>query len=214
MADILSFIQGKGFPDLATRSFLNIIHSIKPHLPMYALVDYDPDGLSIFRTYQRGSSSLVHEEDTVVPKLRWLGIRIDQILPSTLSPDYVASSQSSQDAVGSNSQPSQSSSSQESITLSASGSPVSSLRRSRCRQPQRAVPEPLLKLTTRDRKMAISMLHGLCAKGDDADEEEMNQVRELQMMLMLNIKAEIQVVDNHGDITHWLDEKLVHGDSL
>ena len=34
------------------------------------------------------------------------------------------------------------------------------------------------------------------------------QMRELQRMLMLNIKAEIQAVDNYGDISDWLDGKL------
>jgi meiotic recombination protein SPO11 len=33
-------------------------------------------------------------------------------------------------------------------------------------------------------------------------------MRELQRMLMLNIKAEIQAVDNYGDIADWLDRKL------
>ncbi|KAB5529027.1 Spo11/DNA topoisomerase VI subunit A [Coniochaeta sp. 2T2.1] len=199
-------VTGKGFPDLATRSFLNLLHSARPHLPMYALVDYDPDGLSIFRTYQRGSASLLHEEDTVVPQLQWLGLRSDQILPSTRSPEDFASSQSSQETAGSSSQGSRSFSSQESIALSASGSSVPARRRGR--QPQHATPESLSKLTSRDRKMAVSMLKGLCVREDVDAEEEMSQVRELQMMLMLNIKAEIQAVDNLGDITHWLDEKL------
>ncbi|KAB5531447.1 Spo11/DNA topoisomerase VI subunit A [Coniochaeta sp. 2T2.1] len=199
-------VTGKGFPDLATRSLLHLIHSVRPHLPMYALVDYDPDGLSIFRTYQTGSSSLLHEQDIVVPELQWLGIRSDQILPSTRSPEYFASSQSSQDTAASSSQGSRSFSSQESITLSASGSSVPAHRRRR--QPQRATPESLSKLTTRDRKMAVSMLKTLCHEQELDDKGDMDQVRELQMMLMLNIKAEIQAVDNMGDITHWLDEKL------
>lgn len=36
----------------------------------------------------------------------------------------------------------------------------------------------------------------------------MEQLGELQRMLMLNIKAEIQAVDNFGDMTNWLDERL------
>ncbi len=35
-----------------------------------------------------------------------------------------------------------------------------------------------------------------------------DQMRELQRMLMLNIKAEIQAVDNYGDIADWLDKRL------
>jgi meiotic recombination protein SPO11 len=56
--------------------------------------------------------------------------------------------------------------------------------------------------------MALSMLQGLCEEQRAGNAEEMAQVRELQIMLMLNIKAEIQVVDNLGDITQWLDERL------
>jgi meiotic recombination protein SPO11 len=36
----------------------------------------------------------------------------------------------------------------------------------------------------------------------------MEQRNELQLMLMLNVKAEIQAVDNHGDISDWLDRRL------
>lgn len=34
------------------------------------------------------------------------------------------------------------------------------------------------------------------------------QMGELQRMLMLNIKAEIQAVDNYGNVADWLDAKL------
>jgi len=33
-------------------------------------------------------------------------------------------------------------------------------------------------------------------------------MNELQRMLMLNIKAEMQAVDNYGNIADWLDAKL------
>jgi len=42
----------------------------------------------------------------------------------------------------------------------------------------------------------------------DADDSSREQFGELQRMLMLNIKAEIQAVDDFGDITDWLDEAL------
>jgi len=38
--------------------------------------------------------------------------------------------------------------------------------------------------------------------------EEMQQKQELQRMLMLNVKAEIQAVDHFGDVAGWLDQKL------
>jgi meiotic recombination protein SPO11 len=37
----------------------------------------------------------------------------------------------------------------------------------------------------------------------------MDEIQELQVMLMLNLKAEIQAVDNLGDMTEWLDRRLV-----
>jgi hypothetical protein len=41
-------------------------------------------------------------------------------------------------------------------------------------------------------------------KGDDMTD----QMLELQRMLLLNVKAEIQTMDNYGDLTEWLDSKL------
>jgi meiotic recombination protein SPO11 len=38
--------------------------------------------------------------------------------------------------------------------------------------------------------------------------DEADHMGELQRMLMLNIKAEIQAVDNYGDIADWLDKRL------
>ena len=206
-------LQGKGFPDLATRSFLNIIHSVRPHMPMYALVDYDPDGMSILRTYQLGSSALIHEDHTTVPELRWLGIRSDQIMPSTQTTE---SPQSSQESGSSGT--SQTLSTQDSFTGSAAGSSVGDLfdrqlsqprRKSRSRHSRTAQLEALSALTLRDRKMARDMLQAVFQEqalvGGDSG---MEQMHELQTMLMLNVKAEIQAVDNLGDITHWLDERL------
>lgn len=177
-------------------------------MPMYALVDYDPDGLSIFRTYQTGSSSLLHEESTTAPRLQWLGIRSDQVLPSTHCSDHAASPQSSQETA---------SSSQGSMVFSAAGSSVDapgdeqlsqSQRRRRPGQSRNGRLEDLSQLTSRDRRTATNLLRGTCQEQGEADIDQMDQVRELQLMLMLNIKAEIQAVDNLGDITHWLDEKL------
>ena len=50
----------------------------------------------------------------------------------------------------------------------------------------------------------------ICSAEDLGNNDaEMEQMLELQRMMMLNVKAEIQSVDNYGDITDWLDEKLV-----
>jgi meiotic recombination protein SPO11 len=43
---------------------------------------------------------------------------------------------------------------------------------------------------------------------EDHDGDGAQQMQELRRMLMLNIKAEMQAVDNYGDIAKWLDGKL------
>ena len=62
-------------------------------------------------------------------------------------------------------------------------------------------------LTPNDRKVAISELSAI-SRMVIRDWEETFQARELQVMLFLNLKAEIQAVDDHGDLRGWLDERL------
>ena len=62
-------------------------------------------------------------------------------------------------------------------------------------------------LTFNDRKKAVSVLKEIC-DAEDIEEDENIQILELQRMLMLNFKAEIQALDDFGDIARWLDEKL------
>lgn len=81
---------------------------------MFALVDFDTHGISILRTYQYGSQRLDHEERTKVPRLRWLGIRSNDVLSQTVvTQDPSANNQDSQS--------SQDLSSQESIAYSVDG---------------------------------------------------------------------------------------------
>lgn len=65
--------------------------------------------------------------------------------------------------------------------------------------------QELLDLTARDWRMAVNMLERLCDAG-----LEVEWRREIQVMLMLGVKAEIQIV-NGGDgdqLCGWLDGKL------
>ncbi|KAH9882435.1 hypothetical protein J1614_000671 [Plenodomus biglobosus] len=64
----------------------------------------------------------------------------------------------------------------------------------------------LMKLTGRDRAKAMRMLEwDLCA--DDGPEQEWR--RELQSMLMLNLKAEMQILDElPGGLVSWLYSEL------
>lgn len=64
----------------------------------------------------------------------------------------------------------------------------------------------LLRLTARERKRAMKMLE------KDAlarNAQEIERRRELQVMLMLNMKAEMEILDEReGGMAAWLEEKL------
>ena len=62
----------------------------------------------------------------------------------------------------------------------------------------------LLTLTARDRKIALKMLAKSVAEEDRDDEWK----RELQVMLMMNVKAEIQILGNGDALAQWIDKKL------
>ncbi|KAK4445740.1 Spo11/DNA topoisomerase VI subunit A [Podospora aff. communis PSN243] len=190
-------VTAKGFPDLATRRFLSTVHTARPQLAMFALVDYDPHGIAILRTYKTGSKRLEHEENVTVPTLRWLGLR---------SSDVLADTRASNDQTLRASHSSQGVSSQESSNSLQNGD----LDRRPSKRPrlQRRDPRNSAALLTRgDRKKAVDVVKDIYANGE-ADDSTREQFGELQRMLMLNIKAEIQVVDDFGDITNWLDEAL------
>ena len=53
---------------------------MRPGLPLFGLVDFDPHGIAILRTYQYGSRRLDHEVDATTPDLKWIGIRSHDIM--------------------------------------------------------------------------------------------------------------------------------------
>ncbi|KAI7777748.1 hypothetical protein LA080_003095 [Diaporthe eres] len=176
-----TMITGKGYADLATLEFLNLIHSARPLLPILGVFDCDPHGIEIMRTYKYGSQRLSHEENTRVPGLQWLGVKIDDILRA--NPPAVEED-------GSQSSPGQASqSSQSSFGLLSQA-------------------DSLMPLTTNDRKTAQRIFGAITARGNELDHEETEQLREIQVMLMLNVKAEMQAIDNMGDLSDWLDERI------
>ncbi|KAI2465197.1 DNA topoisomerase IV, alpha subunit [Annulohypoxylon bovei var. microspora] len=180
-------ITGKGYPDLVTRQFLHLFHSTFPQVPIHALVDFDPSGIDIMLTYKRGSRSLSHEENITTPGLSWLGPKGCDILgytnhlPSVVNPCSPCQTPPSSDE--------------------ASTPPPSALMSS-----TRPV-EVFSHLTILDRRKAMNLL---CSLDEESDENtnENGLICELQLMLMLNLKAEIQAVDDAGDMTSWLDKKL------
>ena len=152
--------KGKGYPDIATRAMLSRLASSghpagKPTTPIYCLVDFDPDGLAILSTYKYGSAALAHENDTlIVPELRWLGLKHNDISHMQVDVHYQA----------------------------------------------------LMPLSLRDRQKARSMLtwRHVCV-----DEGDLEMRQALQVMLVLNLKAEIQVLDAmSGGLEEWLQSAL------
>ena len=131
--------------------------TLLPSIPMYALVDFDADGLSILSTYKDGSARLAHETEFLsTPRLHWLGVRSSDI---------------------------------PSLGTTPTGTDV------------------MPALSVRNRKKAIKMLERSCCDEDGAEAEWSS---ELQTMLMLNLKAEIEILDHReGGLQAWLMQRLV-----
>jgi meiotic recombination protein SPO11 len=140
-------VTAKGYPDISTRAMLRFLSSPSPQNgfcspPIYAMVDFDPDGIAIFSTYKYGSRNLAHETSQMcLPHIQWLGLRSEHLLRGEGTHDD----------------------------------------------------QGLLTLTARDGKKARSMLAWQVLEGDE------DLRRELQVMLMLNIKAELQLLDATSD---------------
>jgi len=72
--------QAKGYPDLNTHLFLrhilDLARTTSQPLPVFSLVDCDPDGLDIHRCYSTPPRPNIHEIDASIPDLHWLGVDI------------------------------------------------------------------------------------------------------------------------------------------
>ena len=125
---------------------------------MFALMDFDPDGIAIMSTYKYGSRNLAHETvDMAVPVVRWLGLQSRHLF--------------------------------DNLNESAGSS-------------------GLLPLSMRDRKLAKKML-GQSNLMEENGEREWR--RELQIMLMLGCKAEMEILDDREDgVGGWLEEALIN----
>ncbi|UKZ46028.1 hypothetical protein TrVGV298_000225 [Trichoderma virens] len=177
--------KAKGYPDMLTCSFIQLIRFNCPQIPIFVLADYDPDGLNILRHY-RLKSEFVSQEFTA-PAIRWLGIKSQDLLERKSRLDMLILPSPD------NLQPPDSQSSEESTGSKAS---ISSTE---CR-------EPISALSTRDRKVAVRILEKVVGSRDDLEAIELR--RELQVLLMMGIKAEIQWLDEAGTLAGWLDIKL------
>lgn len=76
----------------------------------------------------------------------------------------------------------------------------------RAAMPSTTCQEPISYLTKRDRKMALRMLSKLSDELQDSDTSEMRS--ELQNTLVLGCKAEIEWLDDSGNLFQWLDREI------
>ncbi|KAJ4293608.1 endodeoxyribonuclease [Kalmusia sp. IMI 367209] len=163
-------LTAKGYPDLISRKFLRQLTDDFPYIPMFALVDLDPDGIHIMSTYKYGSLRLAHEDVTHtgaagphLPNLQWLGVQSHHI----------------------NRTPGNGGDTTTAALVDAQG---------------------IMKLTARDRKKAREMLEwDVCGEF----KAEPAWRAELQRLLMLNLKAEMQILDAlPGGLVSWLSKEL------
>lgn len=87
-------LTGKGFPDHATRRLLSAVITTYPEVPVFGLVDSDPHGILILRTYDQGPRQ---EFDYTRPlQVTYLGVSLldheGGLVPTTLNDVRVARS--------------------------------------------------------------------------------------------------------------------------
>ena len=177
-------VQAKGYPDDLTCAFLQFLKEFDRQMPTLVLVDCDPDGLNIFRCYRYGSSRHGSVSNAAA---RWLGIKTGQTLDMG-----TATCEASPDPLRS------------SLTDSLSSKTSSGLQHTLVSTSNR---EPVTMLSARDRKLAMATLERLEIDRIDDDETEVLK-RELQIMLHLGVKTEIQWLDESGSLVGWLDHQL------
>lgn len=67
--------------------------------------------------------------------------------------------------------------------------------------------EPISYLTGKDRTAAVRIL-GRITNDESQDDDAPEARRELQTMLMLGCKAEIEWLDDSGNLNEWLEEQI------
>jgi meiotic recombination protein SPO11 len=170
-----------------TREFLQIVNKRAPNLPILALTDYDVDGLNIVRCYRYSMDPTSRSPATVNPGICWLGIKTAQVLKLAASMPALPGNNHSK--------------SSDQLTISDDLALEGAIPPIECR-------DPIRHLTLRDRKVGMSVLAALLShEGTDPTSAEMKI--ELQRMLMLGIKCEIQFLDESGSLVSWLDTSLL-----
>lgn len=161
-----------------------MLHEKAPHLSILTLADYDVDGLNIVRCYRYSADPTSRGAITLNPGIKWLGITTNQLLE--LEASVSAEPWSNREALN--------------TATNLEGGLSRNLTSTTSQDPVRQI-------TQRDRKVAVGVLDELSrwALNDIVAE---NLLRELQRMLMLGAKCEIQWLDDAGDLVAWLDGEL------
>ncbi|KAI5461601.1 Spo11/DNA topoisomerase VI subunit A [Mariannaea sp. PMI_226] len=178
--------DAKGYPDLTTRTFLSLIQTTNPRLPILALMDFDPDGVSIFKCYRYGSQKLSHEAGACVHGMRWLGINSGQLIYNSATNP---SAQTDNARHGPKEQASEDATAMSRVLISSI-----------------YCEDPITYLSLRDRKTANALLKSICDVADTLDRAEVR--REVHLMLVLSVKAEIEWLDDCGNLNHWLNNAI------
>ena len=163
---------------MITRAFLHLLGRERPDIPIFVLTDFDPDGLNIFHCYLYGSGNILTDSRANNPSMRWLGIRSHHL--TSMETMLPLSIETV------NSQPS-----------SLMGTTITDI--------SSTAPNEAVLLTLRDRKAIVDSL----ARYARRDGGSMRLLRrELQVMQMLGYKAEIQLLDDCGNLDVWLNRQI------
>ncbi|KEG11133.1 putative meiotic recombination protein spo11 [Trypanosoma grayi] len=90
-------LTSHGFPTVAARTLLANMHRAVPHLPVVALVDYNPSGLAILQQYKLGAGAMQENRYAAVHALHWLGLRSCHITQPCATDDAAAAVSSTVD---------------------------------------------------------------------------------------------------------------------
>lgn len=151
-------------------------------------MDFDPDGIGILKCYRYGSQKLSHETEACVQAMRWLGIKSEQLVLKPAARSQGRRHDASYSEVSQNLK----------SATEASKMSVSSV----------SCEEPVTYLSSRDRKTASALLRTTCDMDENSDTAEIR--RELQILLVLGVKAEIEWLDECGNLCSWLDKQIDH----
>ena len=176
-------LTAKGYPDLLTRQFLSLLAKSHPHLPIFTLTDYDPDGFAIEKVYKHGSENLAHEQGSSLAHIKRLGVRYEDIVSLVQEINRHNRAPVFQDEI-------EYCETEESRQIWQNG------------RMEKDIPG-IMPLSVRDRKKGTNMLKLL--KSGHEDEAEMRM--ELQKMLMLGYKAEMEIFGER--LGSWFRNRLM-----